>query len=128
VWIVEISDTNTRADIELCCGGRVWARIEDWNDKRFETDDVIWPVLRYPEQNLLADPGNSPYVLVRERWRSSASRELIMRRYLNAAERGEYEALNPRTQRQWLLGRMAAKDAVRRWLWARGLYFPVRSV
>ncbi len=59
-------------------------------------------------------------MLVRERWRSSASRELIMRRYLNAAERGEYEALNPRTQRQWLLGRMAAKDAVRRWLWSHG--------
>ncbi len=52
VQIVEISDTNARADIELRCDGRVWARIEDWNDKRFETDDVIWPVLRYPEQNL----------------------------------------------------------------------------
>jgi acyl transferase domain-containing protein len=120
VWIGELGETQVRANMELSCEGSVWAQIEDWSDRRFETDEVIWPVLRYPEDNLLADPIDSPYVLVRERWRSSASRELIMRRYLTASERREYEAKNPRAQRQWLLGRMAAKDAVRRWLRAQG--------
>jgi acyl transferase domain-containing protein/phosphopantetheinyl transferase len=127
VWIVELSDTQVRADLELCCDGQVWALVEDWNDKRFDSDDVVWPMLRFPEQHLLADPGDRPYVLVRERWRSPAARELMMRRYLSAAERVEYEMNNPRAQRQWLLGRIAAKDAVRRWLWAHGAgpLFPV---
>jgi phosphopantetheinyl transferase len=120
VWVTKVDETLVSADLELCCGGVVWAQIEQWSDRRFETDEVIWPVLRYPEDHLLADPGDSPYVLVRERWKSSASRELIMRRYLTESERREYESKNPRAQRQWLLGRMAAKDAVRRWLRAHG--------
>jgi hypothetical protein len=45
---------------------------------------------------------------------------MIMRRHLNAAERGEYERLTPREQRRWLLGRIAVKDAVRHALWQRG--------
>jgi hypothetical protein len=55
-----------------------------------------------------------------ERWRDTASRELIMRLYLNAAERAEYEQLPSPRQRRWLLGRIAAKDTVRRALWERG--------
>ena len=43
-----------------------------------------------------------------------------MRRYLNAAERAEYERISPLQQRRWLLGRIAVKDAVRRSLWERG--------
>jgi hypothetical protein len=59
-------------------------------------------------------------VAVEERWGDSASRELMARRYLDAAERATYEALNPRDQRAWLLGRIAAKDVVRRRLWSSG--------
>jgi phosphopantetheinyl transferase len=47
-------------------------------------------------------------------------RELIMRRYLSGPERAEYDSLTPKAARSWLLGRIVAKDAVRRWLWQRG--------
>jgi hypothetical protein len=43
-----------------------------------------------------------------------------MRRYLSGPERAEYEAMTPKAARSWLIGRIAAKDAVRRWLWKRG--------
>lgn len=43
-----------------------------------------------------------------------------MRRYLNVGERAQYEQLSAFEQRRWLLGRIAVKDAVRRWLWDRG--------
>jgi phosphopantetheinyl transferase len=43
-----------------------------------------------------------------------------MRRYLGTAERAEYSRRNPRAARQWLLGRIAVKDAVRQWLWDSG--------
>ena len=43
-----------------------------------------------------------------------------MRRYLGAAERAAYEQCAPRARAAWLLGRIAAKDAVRRLLWDAG--------
>ncbi|HXA33083.1 MAG TPA: 4'-phosphopantetheinyl transferase superfamily protein, partial [Acidimicrobiales bacterium] len=162
-----------------CVDGGLWARIESWQDRRFESDPVVWPVLIYPESNVLthqhelsargdaadpaargdaadpaaggaaADPAAGGAAanpasggaaadlasggartdagsigvcveVARERWTDSASRGLMMRRYLGEDERVEYERHNPRAQRTWLLGRIAAKDAVRRWLWGRG--------
>lgn len=43
-----------------------------------------------------------------------------MRRYLGAAERAVYEQLPPRARAPWLLGRIAAKDALRQQLWDGG--------
>jgi len=124
VWITEHSERVVRSDMELTVDDRVWARIDDWEDRRFESDEVVWPVLIYPETNVLAEewavPGTEVRVqLVRERWTSSASRDLMMRRYLGESEREVYDGHHPRGQRTHLLGRMAAKDAVRRWYWAR---------
>jgi phosphopantetheinyl transferase len=42
---------------------------------------------------------------------------MIMRRYLNAAERAAYEARNPRAQRAGLLARIALKDLLRHRYW-----------
>ena len=80
-----------------------------------------------PSRHLLATPMAAGYLAVEERWRDSASRELMARRYLGTPERAVYEALNPRDQRLWLLGRIAAKDAVRHSLWreGHGPLFPV---
>ena len=124
VWITEHGERVVRSDMELTVDDRVWARIDDWEDRRFESDEVVWPVLIYPETNVLAEewavPGTGLRVqLVRERWTSSASRDLMMRRYLGEAEREVYDRHHPRGQRTHLLGRMAAKDAVRRWHWSQ---------
>lgn len=50
-----------------------------------------------------------------------------MRRYLGTTERAEYQRRTPRAARQWLLGRIAVKDAVRQWLWDAGAgpMFPI---
>jgi phosphopantetheinyl transferase len=51
---------------------------------------------------------------------------LVARRYLNRAEREQYETWNPRSRRARLLGRIAAKDALRAALWTdgQGALFP----
>ena len=120
-WIREVTDTEMRADAELrTSDGRVWCRIENWTTRRFAVDDAIWRLNSHPESNTLAQLAAGGWTIVRERWPDTASRELIMRRYLNAVERAEYQRFNPLEQRRWLLGRIAVKDAVRRWLWDRG--------
>jgi phosphopantetheinyl transferase (holo-ACP synthase) len=170
VRITQYTEKLVQSDMDLCVDGRLWSRIESWQDRRFESDPVVWPVLIYPESNVLthqhelaaggatadpatggaradpaaggamadpatggaradpaaggamADPasGGVCVEVARERWTDSASRGLMMRRYLGEDERVDYERHTPRAQRTWLLGRIAAKDAVRRWLWAHG--------
>jgi hypothetical protein len=120
-WIREVTDTEMRADAELRgADGRVWCRIDGWTTRRFATDDSIWQVKFHPERHVLSQRAPGGWSLVHERWPDTASRELMMRRYLNAAERADYDRRNPLEQRRWLVGRIAAKDAARRFLWEDG--------
>lgn len=116
----ELSAVSAVADHELTIAGQVWCQIDGWEDRRFDSDEPLWRVLQYPEHNALTEPRADGYALVREHWRTVASRELVMRRYLGVRERAAHDAVNPRARRAWLLGRIAAKDAVRSYLWQRG--------
>ncbi len=127
VHVRDVSSHQVKADLELYRGTSMWALIEGWVDRRFESDATVWPVLIYPERSLLAEIRPAGYAFVTEHWTTSASRELMMRRYLGEAERLEYATHDLRGQRHWLLGRIAAKDAVRDWLWKRG-YGPIYPV
>ncbi|MCB1018237.1 MAG: polyketide synthase dehydratase domain-containing protein, partial [Acidimicrobiales bacterium] len=125
VRVNELTDAFVRADLELVGAGgpgagRLWCRIDGWQDTRFDTDEVVFPMLRDPDRLTIAEARPGGWFLATEHWDNSASRELMMRRYLNHRERPTYEGLNPKAQRQWLLGRIAAKDAVRRRLWDGG--------
>ncbi|MGW3208800.1 beta-ketoacyl synthase N-terminal-like domain-containing protein [Streptomyces sp. NPDC001135] len=118
--ITSLTDTVLEADAELTVGGRVWAVIGGWQDRRFDNDPTTRPVERFPQRHTLSRAMPGGWALVHERWPDLASRELIMRNSLGAAERTEYAARPPRGRRQWLLGRIAVKDAVRQWLWQHG--------
>ncbi len=124
----EVGEREVRADLELVAGGRVWCAIEGWEDRRFDSDDTVWNVLRWPEHHALAEPCAGGYVRCTEHWHAAASRELMMRRYLGERERHEHDALALRGRRAWLLGRMAIKDAVRRHVWARDGAMPLWPV
>ncbi len=121
VRIQSTSDTEVRADLQLVsASGALWCDIRGWVDRRFDTDEVVWPLLRFPADNLLAAPDPAGYVKAIERWKGSASRELIARRYLDRRERAEWDAVGARRKADWLVGRIAVKDAVRHWLGAAG--------
>jgi 3-oxoacyl-(acyl-carrier-protein) synthase/malonyl CoA-acyl carrier protein transacylase/phosphopantetheinyl transferase len=116
----DVGEINVRADLELSRDGVVWARITGWTDRRFDSDDEVWAVLQYPEHNALAVEDPAGFVTATEHWRGSASRELMMRRYLTECERADHERIGPRGRRGWLLGRIALKDAVRLHRWRSG--------
>jgi hypothetical protein len=121
VRIREVTGTAMRADAELrTSDGRVWCQVEGWAVRRFVSNDAMWRTRLNPGACLLAWAAPGGWTVAVERWPDTASREMIMRRYLNAAERAEYQRISPREQRLWLLGRIAVKDAVRRELWERG--------
>lgn len=120
VRIGSVSDSEVVADMELRAGGQLWVRMGRWTSRRFGTDDVTFPFILHPERNRIAEHRPGGIFLVRDRWLDPGSRELIMRQYLGAAERAEYSRRNPQAARQWLLGRIAVKDAVRQRLWDAG--------
>ncbi|MCX4825267.1 polyketide synthase dehydratase domain-containing protein [Streptomyces sp. NBC_01142] len=119
---------SVRGDVELTLAdGTVWARLEGWTYRRFAADERVWPMKFTPEICGIGEPQSGGWCLARRRWTDPASQELVMRRYLGAAERAAYEQRPPRGRAAWLLGRIAAKDAVRQLLWERdaGPVFPV---
>ncbi|MFF7976456.1 beta-ketoacyl synthase N-terminal-like domain-containing protein [Streptomyces sp. NPDC007905] len=118
--ITSLTDTVLEADAELTVDGRTWAVLTGWQDRRFDNDPRTRPVERFPERHTLSEARSGGWALVHERWPDLASRELIMRNSLGGAERAEYAERPPRGRRQWLLGRIAVKDAVRQWLWQHG--------
>ncbi|WSN43951.1 beta-ketoacyl synthase N-terminal-like domain-containing protein [Streptomyces sp. NBC_01334] len=120
VRITSLTDAFLEADVQLTVGGTVWAELSGWQDRRFDNDPKTRPVERFPERHTLSETRPGGWQLLHERWPDLASRELIMRNSLGGAERSQYAEHAPRGRRQWLLGRIAVKDAVRQWLWDRG--------
>ncbi|WP_107080121.1 type I polyketide synthase [Streptomyces sp. NBRC 109706] len=120
VRITDLDDTTLVADVQLVRAGRVWAQVTGWADRRFDTDPGIRAMDRWPGSHTLSTARPEGWTLVHERWRDPATRELLMRNVLGGAERETYRTLPPARTRQWLLGRIAAKDAVRGLLWAEG--------
>ncbi|MDT0377528.1 beta-ketoacyl synthase N-terminal-like domain-containing protein [Streptomyces sp. DSM 42041] len=120
VRITELTERALVADMQLARDGRVWAEFTGWADRRFDTDPGIRAVDRFPGQNTLSTLEPDGPAVVHERWPDLATRELIMHNMLGSAERARYEELPPIRRRQWLLGRIAAKDAVRGLLWREG--------
>ncbi|MET7711339.1 beta-ketoacyl synthase N-terminal-like domain-containing protein [Streptomyces sp. NPDC005407] len=112
---------SVHGDVELVADdGTVWARLEGWTYRRFAADERVWPMKFTPEICGIGEPQPGGWCLARRRWTDPASQELVMRRYLGAAERAAYEQRPPRARTAWLLGRIAAKDAVRQLLWDGG--------
>ncbi|MFI6335802.1 type I polyketide synthase [Streptomyces sp. NPDC050535] len=120
IRITSVTDATLEADMQLVHQGRVWAEFTGWQDRRFDSNPRIRAVDREPELRTLSLMQPGGWSLVHEEWPDLATRELIMRNILAGEEREQYAAHAPRGRRQWLLGRIAVKDAVRHLLWDGG--------
>ncbi|SHJ30445.1 Acyl transferase domain-containing protein [Actinomyces denticolens] len=117
VNIVDLRDDVVIADIILSQGRRIVCRARGWTDRRFDNSPTTQAVENWPELHALSRVQVGGWVACAEPWSNLASRQMTMRNYLGSPERRYYEALPAVRQRHWLLGRIAAKDAVRDLLW-----------
>lgn len=120
IRITSVTDAMLEADMQLVHRGRVWAEFTGWQDRRFDSNPRIRAMDREPELHTLSLMQPGGWALVHEEWPDLATRELIMRNILAGEEREQYAAHAPRGRRQWLLGRIAVKDAVRHLMWDGG--------
>jgi phosphopantetheinyl transferase len=120
VHVQELTEVWARFDVEIFRENTLWARIEGLEDRRFQSDQNFFRVWQFPGSNSAAILRSHGYCIVNESWSTSASRYFIARLYLNSDELKEYHAKPIRSQRAWLLGRIAIKDIVRNLLWEQG--------
>ncbi|WP_176736615.1 4'-phosphopantetheinyl transferase superfamily protein [Oligoflexus tunisiensis] len=105
-------------DMEVSSQNQVWARIEAWEKWRFECDDRHWQFLLKPGSRMMAEQREGYSWFEPEHLSDGICHELS-RRYLREEERKIYQGLGAK-QKEWICGRVAAKDAVRHFLWTHG--------
>ncbi|OGL44304.1 MAG: hypothetical protein A2161_22525 [Candidatus Schekmanbacteria bacterium RBG_13_48_7] len=117
VWINKFQDRIVYCNIELIHNGKVWVTIENWKDRRFTTNEKLWPLMRNPGKYILSTLMQDNFFIFENIFKDIASRDYIAYRFLNKREQLYRLKIGPRQQESWLAGRIAAKDAVRHYLW-----------
>lgn len=127
VVVTDVGDRFLTADLHLRVGDRPYVTITGWRNVRLDLDHRFWAVLRSPQTSTLASHREDGVMQVDLGEIPVTSNEHLAHRYLGAEERRAFAALGPRRRRDWLAGRIAAKDAVRALLWehGHGPLFPV---
>jgi phosphopantetheinyl transferase len=131
VHVRSVAPEEVVADLDLrAADGSLWCHITGWTDRRLQGDARTIEAFRHPARAVLAQRQDDGWWLLTEPWTDPVARDLTCRQYLTPAERADHDARNPRAARRWLLGRIAAKDAVRSWLWdhGHGPLFPAQIV
>ena len=132
-----VGDSRVRADLDLVrADGTLHARFEGWEDRRFDLPAQTLRLLLSPQSTLLSEPWPSqvepsrlePFVARRlgpdafpADWLTAHGglwRRVLATVMLGRREREAWHALQLPDARaiEWLLGRIAAKDAVRLYL------------
>ena len=136
VQMRDVHEKYMRADIDIIrSDGRLWMRLEGWCDWRFYCREEAYDFFRFPgevigSKSMAAPLARFPSPDEFECYRDEGSEmfpsrdavafwiKVWTRLILNHRERHEFYALGGPEQRQveWLLARIAAKDAVRSFL------------
>ncbi|WP_218105670.1 type I polyketide synthase [Micromonospora inyonensis] len=115
-----IDDGQLVADTQLSYQGRVWAQINGAVDRRFDSHPQARVAERFPEKYPMSLFQPEGWTMAFDCWTDLVTRGMAARGILGGAANAEYERQPAKTRKQWMLGRIAAKDAVRARLWEDG--------
>ncbi|WP_433458172.1 beta-ketoacyl synthase N-terminal-like domain-containing protein [Micromonospora sp. CA-248212] len=115
-----IDDAQLVADTQLVVDGRVWAQIEGAVDRRFDSHPQARPAERFPERHPMSLIQPEGWTMAFDCWTDLVTQGMAARGILGSAAYQDYERQPARSRKQWLLGRIAVKDAVRFRLWEDG--------
>jgi phosphopantetheine--protein transferase-like protein len=120
VRIHTITDSELVADAQLSIGGRVWAQIDGATDRRFDSHPIAKACERFPERFPMSQRQPEGWALVFDAWTDLVTRGMAVRSILGGDAAVEYDRMAAAKKKQWMLGRIAAKDAVRFRQWDAG--------
>ena len=123
---IDFESKMLRADVEVGDGeGFVWMRFSGWSDRIFNMKTRVIDVRRRPERYCIAMERSLPSqrddqlcTYVTREFLRDIPLDWIARLYLHSGEMCQFRDLEAHRnrQREWLMGRIAAKDAVRLWI------------
>lgn len=96
--------------------GKASISIEGWATRRYRMDRSMWANSRQLPISRFSQPLTDGVMVFNDVHDTAIMRDHLACRYLSQPEVLVYEQLPPRRKRQWLSGRVAAKDAVRDFL------------
>ncbi|WP_030491134.1 type I polyketide synthase [Micromonospora chokoriensis] len=115
-----IDDAQLVADTQLVVDDRVWAQIDGAVDRRFDSHPQARPAERFPERHPMSLIQPEGWTMAFDCWTDLVTQGMAARGILGSAAYEDYERQPARSRKQWLLGRIAVKDAVRFRLWEDG--------
>ncbi|MBV2235668.1 MAG: polyketide synthase dehydratase domain-containing protein [Sterolibacterium sp.] len=120
IWVRHIDGVSCVTDQRLLDEhGQVVITMEGWQTRRYQMDRQFFLQTKLIQQRLVSEVLDEGVVLFHDRYDTAIVRDYLAKRFLNQLEVADYEAASPRRRRQWLSGRVAAKDALRAYLWRK---------
>jgi phosphopantetheinyl transferase (holo-ACP synthase) len=102
------------SSIELKRDGRAWCKFTGWQTKKSDLDHEGWGMLNRAEGKGLAKPlTEGVFVIENSKYKQANTWFIFSHIYLNQRELATYSTLPVAKQKDRLLGRIAAKDAIR---------------
>lgn len=111
--LTELNEEFAIADITLTRDGKVWCAISGWQNRRLEIDEPLWNVSMSPLHNRLSEEIAPEVFFFHQAYTRVASWDFILKRYFNHSEKQYHQQLLPNKRKDWMVSRVAVKDAVR---------------
>jgi len=77
VMIRPLEGKTASADIELAHNGKVWTTITGWHDRRFDTDDRLFSMMRKAGIVMLSDYDPAGYMIYKDHYTTANSRSVL---------------------------------------------------
>jgi phosphopantetheinyl transferase len=118
--LTQLQDEFATGDILLTRNGKVWCVLKGWQNRRLDVDERLWRVCMDPLHHALSEEIAPGVWWFHHTYQRVATWNFILKRYLSGKERKYRETLQPLRQKEWAIGRIAVKDALRGLLTSSG--------
>jgi acyl transferase domain-containing protein/phosphopantetheinyl transferase len=111
--LTELTDEFATADFIIKRNDQVWAIVTGWQNRRMGIDEPLWRVSMSPLNNYLSEEISPGIFMFHHAYSRVVSWNFVFRRYFGQEERKYYESLPPNKRKEWMISRIAVKDAVK---------------
>lgn len=111
--LTELTDEFATANIVMKRDNKIWAIITGWQNRRLEIDEALWRVSMSPLHNRLSEEVALGIFMFHNAYTRMVSWDFILKRYFNQDEKKYHNTLLPNKKKEWMISRVAVKDAVR---------------
>lgn len=111
--LTELTEEFATADFIIQRNQQIWAKVSGWQNRRLEIDDALWSVSMSPLHNRLSTEIAPGVFMFHNAYSRVVSWDFILKRYFGQEEKKHYHTLMPNKKKEWMISRVAVKDAVR---------------